>query len=67
VQQILLTAKILLFFVFFLLFYRLCGKVCIDYAAKKLPTLWTPSYFVGSVGNVSTNVVQQYIETQRGK
>jgi putative transposase len=33
----------------------------------KLPTLWTPSYFVGSVGNVSTEIVRKYIEGQRGK
>jgi putative transposase len=34
---------------------------------KKLPTLWTPSYFVGSVGNVSTDTVRKYIENQRNK
>jgi putative transposase len=34
---------------------------------KKLPTLWTPSYFVGSVGNVSTETVRKYIEGQKGK
>lgn len=34
---------------------------------KKLPTLWTPSYFVGSVGNVSTEIVKRYIEGQRNK
>ena len=33
----------------------------------KLPTLWTPSYFVGSVGNVSTETVRKYIEEQRDK
>ncbi|MEG4035240.1 IS200/IS605 family transposase, partial [Microcoleus sp. S36b_A4] len=33
----------------------------------KLPTLWTPSYFVGSVGNVSTETVRKYIEGQRNK
>jgi len=33
----------------------------------KLPTLWTPSYFVGSVGNVSTETVRKYIEGQKGK
>jgi putative transposase len=33
----------------------------------KLPTLWTPSYFVGSVGNVSTEIVQAYIKGQRNK
>jgi putative transposase len=34
---------------------------------KRLPTLWTPSYFVGSVGNVSTETVRKYIEGQKGK
>jgi putative transposase len=34
---------------------------------KKLPSMWTPSYFVGSVGNVSTAIVKQYIESQTGK
>ncbi|MEG3959168.1 IS200/IS605 family transposase [Microcoleus sp. herbarium2] len=33
----------------------------------KLPTLWTPSYFIGSVGNVSTETVRKYIEEQRNK
>ncbi|MGB7713066.1 MAG: IS200/IS605 family transposase [Microcoleus sp.] len=33
----------------------------------KLPTLWTPSYFVGSVGNVSTETVRKYMEGQKGK
>jgi len=34
---------------------------------KKLPSTWTPSYFVGSVGNVSTAIVKEYIESQTGK
>lgn len=34
---------------------------------KKLPTLWTPSYFAGSVGNVSTETVKRYVESQKGK
>jgi putative transposase len=34
---------------------------------KKLPCTWTPSYFVGSVGNVSTAIVKEYIESQTGK
>ncbi|WP_013323222.1 IS200/IS605 family transposase [Gloeothece verrucosa] len=33
----------------------------------KIPTLWTPSYFVSTAGNVSTETVKKYIETQRGK
>ena len=31
----------------------------------KLPTLWTNSYFVASVGSVSLEVVKQYIENQK--
>jgi putative transposase len=33
----------------------------------RLPSLWTPSYFVGSVGNVSTETVRRYIESQTAK
>jgi putative transposase len=31
----------------------------------KLPTLWTPSYFVSTVGNICTETVKRYIEAQR--
>lgn len=31
---------------------------------KKLPSLWTSSYFVSTAGNVSTQTVQRYIEAQ---
>lgn len=31
---------------------------------KKLPTLWTNSYFVSTVGNVSKNKVLEYIKSQ---
>lgn len=34
---------------------------------KKLPTLWSPSYFVATTGQVSTEVVKNYIENQRSK
>jgi len=30
----------------------------------KLPTLWTHSYFVSTAGNVSSQTIQKYIETQ---
>lgn len=30
-----------------------------------MPTLWTNSYFVGTVGSVSLEVVKQYIENQQ--
>ena len=32
---------------------------------SRLPTLWSRSYYVGSVGNVSEATVRRYIETQR--
>jgi len=31
----------------------------------KLPTLWTPSYFVSTAGNISTETVKNYIAQQR--
>lgn len=34
---------------------------------KKLPTLWSPSYFVATTGKVSTETIRQYIEGQKGK
>ena len=34
---------------------------------KKLPTLWSPSYFVATTGKVSTETIGQYIEGQKGK
>ena len=33
----------------------------------KLPTLWSPSYFVATAGNVSTETIKKYIENQKGK
>ena len=31
----------------------------------KIPTLWTPSYFVSTSGNICTETVKKYIEQQR--
>lgn len=31
----------------------------------KIPTLWTPSYFVSTAGNVATETVKNYIANQR--
>ena len=31
---------------------------------KKMPTLWTRSYFVSTAGNVSQFIIQKYIEEQ---
>jgi putative transposase len=32
----------------------------------KIPTLWTPIYFVSTAGNICTETVKKYIEQQRG-
>lgn len=32
---------------------------------KKLPTLWTRSYYVESVGHISENAILRYIEDQK--
>lgn len=34
---------------------------------KKIPSIWTRSCFVATVGSVSLEVVKQYIESQKGK
>lgn len=33
----------------------------------KLPTLWGPSYFVSTAGNVSSETIKKYIENQKNK
>ena len=33
----------------------------------KMPSLWTRSFYVGSVGHTSDSVVKSYIENQKGK
>ena len=33
---------------------------------KRLPTLWTNSYFVSTVGGAPLAIVKQYIESQKG-
>lgn len=33
----------------------------------KLPCLWSPSYFVATTGQVSTEIIKKYIENQKGK
>jgi putative transposase len=34
---------------------------------SRLPTLWSRSYFAGTVGAVSESVIRRYIESQKGK
>jgi putative transposase len=34
---------------------------------SRLPTLWTRSYFAGSVGHVSAATIERYIAAQKGK
>ncbi|MFM7544924.1 MAG: transposase [Synechococcales cyanobacterium] len=36
-------------------------------ALKKLPSFWSPRYFVATTGQVSSDTVQKYIEGQRGE
>ena len=33
---------------------------------KRLPTLWTRSFFVSTHGHISDNLIKKYIEEQRG-
>jgi putative transposase len=33
---------------------------------RKLPSLWTRSYFAATAGNVSAETIQRYIEGQKG-
>jgi putative transposase len=35
-------------------------------ALKRLPSLWTRSYFAATAGNVSAEVIQRYIAAQKG-
>jgi len=34
---------------------------------SKLPTLWSRSYFIATVGSVTDSAVRKYIENQKGK
>jgi len=34
---------------------------------SRLPTLWSRSYYAGTVGSVSSSVVARYIENQKGR
>lgn len=34
---------------------------------KKLPTLWSPAYFVTTTGQVCTDTIKKYIENQKSK
>jgi putative transposase len=34
---------------------------------KKLPSLWNNSYYCGSTGGVTLEVIKQYVENQKGK
>lgn len=34
---------------------------------RKLPTLWTRSKFIATVGSMSLDVVKEYIENQKGR
>lgn len=32
---------------------------------SKMPSVWTRSYFVSTVGNVSSEIIKRYVENQR--
>lgn len=34
---------------------------------RKLPSLWTSSYYVGTTGGVTLETVKRYVENQKGK
>lgn len=34
---------------------------------RKLPSLWTNSYYVGTTGGVTIETVKRYVESQKGK
>ncbi|MDD7256148.1 transposase, partial [Bullifex porci] len=36
-----------------------------DWLRSRLPTLWTRSYYIGSVGVVSQETIMKYIENQK--
>ncbi len=37
-----------------------------DWLRRRLPTLWTNSYFVATVGGAPLEIVKRYIEAQKG-
>ncbi len=46
---------------------QIIREVCQEHAKLKtrMPTLWTNSYFVSTVGGVPLSVMKQYIENQK--
>lgn len=38
-----------------------------EHLGRKLPTLWSRSYYIGTAGFVSPTVIQNYIAQQKGK
>ena len=50
---------------------RVKGRTSHDLREKyphllKLPSLWTRSYFASTAGNISADIIQKYIEAQKG-
>ncbi len=50
---------------------RIKGRTSHDLRAKypfllKLPTLWSPSFFASTAGNISADTIQRYIAAQAG-
>ncbi len=38
-----------------------------DWLKSRLPTLWTRSYYVESIGHISEDIIKKYIEDQKTK
>jgi putative transposase len=43
--------------------HHLCKKYAV---LRRLPSLWTRSYFASTAGNVSQEIIQRYIAAQKG-
>ena len=44
---------------------RLCKEF--PHLRTRLPSLWSRSYYIGSLGEASASTIQHYIEAQRGR
>ena len=53
--------------------YRLKGETSYQlrkefpHLRSRLPSLWTRSYYVGTAGHVSAEIIKRYIDEQRGQ
>ena len=44
-----------------------CLRITFPELKRKLPSLWTSSYYVGTSGGVTIETVKRYVESQKGK